>query len=341
MSRPSPIVSYAQNHEDVVLARILKPWSRMGHWIDIGAGHPTFDSVTRLFSEFGWTGINVEPLTDEFALLEAQRPSDINLNCAVGSTVGFATLYIGPPESRGTSTLVAENAIPGRDSSSELETAVVPVRTLESIMDLTPWEIDFIKIDVEGMEADVITSADWRNIAAKIVVVEATYPNTDKPSHEPWESVLLDAGYDFSLFDGLNRFYSHRERCRPDHLPGATIWYPATVQDDFISHEMETLRAQISELRAVAVNFQTIDDRQREYIASLETHLAAKTDSLQSATTYASSIEELLKQLRARLAQNEAKRIELRRELDDATSANQALINRVEKCTANCRPTTD
>jgi len=333
VTRPNTLVSYAQNHEDIVLARILEPWNRLGHWIDIGAGHPTFDSVTRLFSDFGWTGINVEPLATEFSLLEAQRPNDINLNCAVGSKVGSATLYIGPPESRGTSTLVPENAAASRGSSSELDTAVVPIRTLASVVELTPWEIDFIKIDVEGMEADVIASADWRNVPARVVVVEATYPNSTTPSHEPWESILLDAGFTFRLFDGLNRFYSHRDFLSNAENVESSAWYPATVQDGYESLRLrlsEQMKADLGQ-RVEALTKQQFEIESRvaemiKYVHSLESHLGEKAGERTRAGIYAASLEREVKTLSKSLASSEATRIEqseqitlLRRALTEMT----------------------
>jgi hypothetical protein len=67
MSR-DPFVSYAQNQEDVVLARALHPDDRAGFWVDVGAGDPVLDSVTAAFAERGWRGVNVEPP-------QATRPS--------------------------------------------------------------------------------------------------------------------------------------------------------------------------------------------------------------------------------------------------------------------------
>ncbi len=56
---PSAVVSYAQNFEDFRLWRALSTVDR-GCYVDIGAGHPYDMSVTRLFYEHGWRGVNVE-----------------------------------------------------------------------------------------------------------------------------------------------------------------------------------------------------------------------------------------------------------------------------------------
>ena len=67
-------VSYAQNGEDIVLARGLR--ADAGFYVDIGAFDPHVDSVTKLFYERGWRGINVDPVPEVIALFERDRPRD-------------------------------------------------------------------------------------------------------------------------------------------------------------------------------------------------------------------------------------------------------------------------
>jgi len=99
MSR-DPFVSYAQNQEDVVLARALRPDEREGFWVDVGAGDPVLDSVTAAFAERGWRGVNVEPLPREHERLCAARPADTNLRVALGATAGQGRLFVEPTEER-------------------------------------------------------------------------------------------------------------------------------------------------------------------------------------------------------------------------------------------------
>jgi len=71
--------------------------------------------------------------------------------------------------------------------------------------------IDFLKIDVEGSEADVLKSGDWDRCRPKAVVVEAIAPVSGEPSWQEWEPFLLAQGYQLVLFDTLNRFYVAKE----------------------------------------------------------------------------------------------------------------------------------
>ena len=92
---------------------------------------------------------------------------------------------------------------------------------------LKPGEIHFCKIDVEGAEADVLEGLDVAGWRPWVVVVESTRPNSTEQTHESWEPSLLSAGYEFCLFDGLNRFYVANEHAELRHKLSA----PANVLD--------------------------------------------------------------------------------------------------------------
>src|SRR5712691_2495573 len=91
----APMVSYAQNFEDVMLRRALQD-IESGFYVDIGAADPDVDSVTRWFYCNGWRGINVEPDPRYFARLEELRSEDVNLQCAVGGASGNIIFNVTP-----------------------------------------------------------------------------------------------------------------------------------------------------------------------------------------------------------------------------------------------------
>jgi FkbM family methyltransferase len=243
MSR-DPFVSYAQNQEDVVLARALHPDDRGGFWVDVGAGDPILDSVTAAFAERGWRGVNVEPLPREHERLCAARPADTNLRVALGATAGRGKLFVEPAEQRGrpdpdapidrgASTMVLELAERYRADGQEFTPIEVPVWTLAQVVaDHVSGPVDFLKVDVEGFEREVLTGADWSSFRPRVVVMEATVPKSDEPAHEAWEPMLLEVGYQLAMFDGLNRFYAHADE--PALLQALEI--PANVFDDFVPY---------------------------------------------------------------------------------------------------------
>ncbi len=85
------IVSFAQNREDVRLARVLT--APTGFYIDVGASRPTQLSITRHFSDRGWHGVNIEPRPAGAAALRDARPRDITVESAAGRAAGEATFF--------------------------------------------------------------------------------------------------------------------------------------------------------------------------------------------------------------------------------------------------------
>jgi FkbM family methyltransferase len=203
------MVSYAQNFEDVMLARAFAGRAA-GFYVDVGAFDPVIDSVTRHFYDQGWRGINIEPVARQHALFARARPRDTNLNVALGRESGELTLHDFSP--LGVSTVdpaiaaeMRERGFPGREVR-------VPVVTLAQVCrDHGVREIDFLKIDVEGHETEVIAGHDWALVRPRILLVEATRPMTTEPAFAAWEPLVLEAGYQFAWFDGLNRFYVRQE----------------------------------------------------------------------------------------------------------------------------------
>ena len=203
------MISYAQNLEDVLLARALSGVQR-GYYIDVGAFDPDIDSVTRHFYDAGWCGINIEPAPAQLALFARVRPRDINLNIALGRNNGTLTFHDFSP--LGVSTVDADVAGEMRARGFVGRDVQVPVLTLAQICrDHDVRAIDFLKIDVEGHEAEVLAGHDWNFVRPRILLVEATRPMSTTPAYDAWEPMILRQGYLFAWFDGLNRYYVRRE----------------------------------------------------------------------------------------------------------------------------------
>ena len=194
------MITYSQDREDVILASILKD-VKEGFYIDVGANSPDIYSVTKLFYECGWRGINIEPLPDKFKELCASRKRDINLNIGVGNTPGTMTLYLDNMCSTLSETVVSDNHLENKP------TLQVEVRTLAEVLnEIKPKDIHFIKIDVEGFERQVLEGMDW-SYRPWAFCMESTKPNTLIPSYDEWENILLDHGYELKEAYGINRYY--------------------------------------------------------------------------------------------------------------------------------------
>ncbi len=203
-------LSYAQNMEDVHLQAIFEGRGD-GFYIDVGGGHPVADNVSFKACLAGWRGVVVEPQEALHRAYAGVRPRDVALRCLVGRAAGDAEFHM-VDRLHGFSTTVRANAEGAAGFGAGFSTARLPMTTLARLCEAhAPPVIDWLKIDVEGAEADVIAGNDWARFRPRLVLVEAVAPGTMEPSHDAWEPMLLGAGYAFVFFDGLNRFYLANE----------------------------------------------------------------------------------------------------------------------------------
>lgn len=230
------MISYAQNFEDVVLNRVFHN-EDSGRYVDVGAYHPEIESVTKHFYDKGWSGINIEPIDRFLQLFQEMRPRDQNVRTAIGSYEGHVEF-----NEFGDTGLSGYGDQPDRDILEALDvgktTKNIPITTLAQIANkFNLSEVEFLKIDVEGAERDVLLGTDFKIFRPKIIVIEAIKPKLPGvsshaiiPTWPNFEDILLENDYEFGLFDGLNRFYF---RCENPELK-KLLSYPANITDGFI-----------------------------------------------------------------------------------------------------------
>jgi FkbM family methyltransferase len=208
-------LSYTQNLEDYHLS-LAFAGQATGTYVDVGAGHPIADNVSFWFYERGWSGIVVEPQPDLAALYKQLRPRDRVVRGLVGRQNGEIDFY-RVDRLHGFSTTVREHAEKAAKFGVGYATLRMPVVTLAQLCEANGLTaIDFLKVDVEGGEADVLLGGDWTRFRPKVIVIEAVAPGSGEPAWHDWEPILLAQGYRFVLFDTLNRFYVGEEH--PDIL---------------------------------------------------------------------------------------------------------------------------
>lgn len=207
-------ISYSQRYEDLHLLRCFEEQAA-GFYIDIGAGHPVFDNVSFAFYLRAWSGITVEPNPWLSQLAQAVRPRDMIVEALVSREAGEADFYL-VDEYHGLSTMNAAHAAQANTHFAKASQAMRrTVTTLRDLCERLPGpSFDFLKIDVEGAEADVIAGGDFRRFRPRMIVVEALAPYTLDPAWDAYEPVLFAHGYRYALFDSLNRYYVAEEEDR-------------------------------------------------------------------------------------------------------------------------------
>jgi len=196
--------TYAQHGDDIVI-RIL--FHSLGittpSYLDVGAHHPERISNTKLFYDSGSRGINVEANPELHKIFLEERPEDINLNVGVGTKPGFQDFYMIDSQS-GRNTFikeVAEGFVKDFPQFSITEIKQIPVFTIEQVLRNRNVP-DFLTIDIEGMDYDVLQSIDYRRYPFKVICVEI-----QPYSEEDIRTLMFSVGYHSVILCGSNLIF--------------------------------------------------------------------------------------------------------------------------------------
>jgi FkbM family methyltransferase len=274
------MLTYAQNFEDVILERLFKEVDK-GFYVDVGAWDPTMHSVTRHFYDRGWSGVNLEPIASRIGAFEAERQRDLNLLRAVGPQHGIMTFYEAEEESY-LSTLSPEVAAEMRERGLAISEHQIEVTTLDDVFDrYCNCTVEFLKIDVEGFEGEVLKGLNLKRHRPRALVIESTQPATVPAAWErpeeigtwaSWEPEVLNSGYILAYFDGLNRFYLRQE----DAGLSKRLIVPVGLYDNIEYPAIVQLRATVEDLSRDRAEKQRVIDRLVATEQELRTDQAAK-----------------------------------------------------------------
>jgi FkbM family methyltransferase len=203
-------ISYAQRLEDFYLDRVFAE-SSAGTYVDVGGGHPVADNVSYHFYLKGWCGLVVEPQAALAALYRHIRPRDVVVEQLVGRSEGEIRFH-EVERLHGFSTTREVHARGAEAFGAGYRTSVRRVRPLGMLVrEAGLRSIDFLKIDVEGAEADVLAGMDWDFVRPSVLCIEAVLPGSMAEAWSEWEPLLDSLGYRFTFFDELNRYYVAEE----------------------------------------------------------------------------------------------------------------------------------
>jgi FkbM family methyltransferase len=197
-------VTYAQHGDDLVIRAIFHSLG-IGNpsYLDLGAHHPENISNTKLFYDTGSRGINVEANPVLHKLFLEQRPQDINLNVGVGIKSGFQDFYMIDGESGRNSFIkeVAEGFVMDYPEFAITEVRQLPIFTVEQILHHRRIP-DFLSIDIEGMDFEVLQSIDFKRYPFKVVCVEI-----QPYSEEDIRTLMHNVGYCSIIKCGSNLIF--------------------------------------------------------------------------------------------------------------------------------------
>ncbi len=198
--------SFSQHGEDVTLDKLLS-FSRSGFYVDVGAADPIRFSNSYRFYKKGWSGILVEPNPGRIDRLKTIRPRDTVLNIGVSTTNGgLPFFFFDPPNVSTFSDRGKEVNV--SNGYRYVKTEIIQTISLREILDQNYRDelgrIDFLSVDTEGFDMDVLRSNDWSKYRPRYVLVESIVGDSRDVGRAEISGFMRAKGYDEIFYNGLN-----------------------------------------------------------------------------------------------------------------------------------------
>lgn len=194
--------SYSQRREDLIIDKLLNN-KKQGFYVDVGAHDPFRFSNTKRFYDKGWRGINIDPNPSSIKKFITKRKRDMNLALGIGNKSGPLSFYEFFPTTLSTfSQKEAKQYI--KKGFKLVAESKVTVRTLGAVLNefCKNRQIDFLSVDTEGTDLEVLQSNNWKNFKPKVICVET------KGSFNKINTFFRKHGYQLEHNNGINSIFS-------------------------------------------------------------------------------------------------------------------------------------
>jgi len=192
--------SYSQHGEDMLLKSYFPNFKNYkGFYIDIGAHHPYRFSNTAFFYNNGWRGINIEPDPNLINAFKRVRKRDITLQFGVSDTESILPFYkFSEPALNSFDRELSELRDNTKNKYKIVSETKIQVYPLAKILEKYLPEnqhIDFMNIDVEGLDLNVLKSNDWSKYIPQFILIEGEFDVENISKGEIYR-FLKDKDYD-------------------------------------------------------------------------------------------------------------------------------------------------
>lgn len=210
-------VSYSQSGEDLIADYFFESIGiKQPNYIDIGANQPIKGNNTYLFYLKGSKGICIEPDISLIPSLKKARVRDVILNMGVSVTVAAqADFYFFDGHYNAWNTFSKEDADKkSKESGIAYRQSKVQLETVGSIVDKHTFQnVNFISLDVEGLDLAILKSIDFNKIRPELLCVETIEFSLNNNLNKNQEIInyMLTQGYRVYADTNLNTLF-----CRND-----------------------------------------------------------------------------------------------------------------------------
>ena len=190
--------SWSQECEDQILRRVFEK-KENGFYIDVGAHHPRRFSNTYLFYIQGWNGLNIDAMPGSMSSFNQDRPRDINIEVGIGLSECQLDYYVfNEPALNGFSKELSDARHDPNSAYQINEIIKVNVFPLSVVLENNlpkGQDIDFMSVDVEGLDFEVLKSNDWTKYRPKILLVEILNSSLHDIEESSIGRLMNDVGY--------------------------------------------------------------------------------------------------------------------------------------------------
>ena len=169
-----------------------------GYFVDVGANEPQDGSQTWAFEQQGWTGVLIEPQPDLAERLRGARQAKVyGVACSTPQNAGKTLpLYLAGIQS----SLEPDFYVAGVQRSGMCE---VPIMTLDQVLRDAgaPRPLDFVSIDVEGHDVEVLRGFDLAHWRPRLLLIEDVVQSLRLHRH------IVARGYRWVRRTGINSWY--------------------------------------------------------------------------------------------------------------------------------------
>ena len=167
-----PRLAYSHWGIDLIITKLLNSKNK-GIYIDVGCHHPFLNNHSYLLYKSGWEGINIDIDYNSIDMFNFFRKSDVNIQTAVTDHKGEVDLFFYHNRA-------AKNTISKEFGSDAKEQKKINSDTLNNIIENSKFKnskIDFVSIDVEGNEMNVLNGFNLKKYKPKLILLEFILPN--------------------------------------------------------------------------------------------------------------------------------------------------------------------
>jgi FkbM family methyltransferase len=195
-------VHFSQFGECCILTNVFFNGVRGGTYVDVGCHDPfRYSNTYLLWKVLGWTGINIDADARSIEKFRQHRPHDVNLHCGVGSEAGELEFLMFSDGAVNTfDPEFAAHMAPRFGAPAKVK---VPVRRINDILDehlSAGRKIDYLNVDCEGMDHEIIASFDFDKHRPRIISVELGHIDVLDIATSPTVPFLYSKGYRLHSF---------------------------------------------------------------------------------------------------------------------------------------------